>query len=207
MIDVPQDDVNRFAPSEDTAGTDGAVPAPVPKFDYSKIEVSVIAKALGAYALNVVYGAILSPFELEHLIELAKVIGCTVTEKHLSYVATRVVLEELMKERREQIEVHGYTLAFDDANPAHAHEQVLERAYALPNAHTRKDLVELAAIAVAEIERLDRAAAKLPTPETEPKYEDQFEGMDKIETGEQCSTDSRQQSSWTRPKVQLQHTR
>lgn len=162
MIDTPQDDVNRFAPSEATVGIDGS--APQQSIDHAKIERPTLASSLAAYALNLAHGAILQPFELDHLIELAGIVGCKVTPKHLSYVATRVVLEELLVERRAQIEVHGYTLEYDDANPEHAHDQVLERANQFPSVHTRKDLVELAAIAVAEIERLDRLATKVVEP-------------------------------------------
>ena len=125
-------------------------------------ELRMIASTLGAYALNVAYGGILEPFELKNLLELAARVGCKVTDKHLSYTATRAVLNELLAERRDQVEKHGFTLQFDDENPEHAHQQVLDRAYQMPTAHARKDLVELAAIAVAEIERLDRAAAKAP---------------------------------------------
>lgn len=182
--------------------------------DYSKLDTKTVAAALGAYALNLAYGATLQPFEVEHLVKLAKAVGCEITDKHLSFSATRKVLEELLKERRSQIEVHGYTLEYDDANPEHAHQQVLDRANQFPSSHTRKDLVELAAIAVAEIERLDRAAMKTWAEQDEALNTAALNRETALEaesisanTEEECSTDSAQQSSWTRPKAQLQHTR
>lgn len=124
------------------------------------LQIEYVASALAAYALNVAHGQTLAPFEIKHLIGLAKRAGCTVTPRHVEFTATRAVLAEILTERRNQVEKHGYTPEYDDANPMHAHDQVLQRAYQMPTAHARKDLVELAAIAVAEIERLDRVAAK-----------------------------------------------
>lgn len=115
-----------------------------------------LARTLAAYALNTAYGATLAPFELEHLTALAKAVGCTVTPHQLTTLSIRVVLDELLKERLNQIKL-GYTADYDDANPLHGRMEALHRLND-PN-HTYAQIVEAAAILVADLERRKRHPA------------------------------------------------
>lgn len=139
---------------------------PVPELRHSAELDGEVARTLAAYALNLAHGADLQPFELEHLMALAKQVGCVVTDQHRAFGATRVVLGQVMSERRRQVELHGYTAEHDQANPMRMHDEVLTRVSGLPSPETRQDLVQAAAIIVAEIERIDRAQ-----PEAEGRTE------------------------------------
>ncbi len=119
------------------------------------------ARTLAAYALNTAYGATLAPYERDNLIALARSVGCTVKPYQLANQVTRNVLNELLLERRKQIEL-GYTADYDDAHPMHARMETLDRLND-PN-YTRAQLVEAGTIVVAEIERMDRCAAAGATP-------------------------------------------
>jgi hypothetical protein len=85
------------------------------------------------------------------------------TAAYVDTAATRAVLVELLDERRHQVEDHGWTPAHDDE---HHHEDfawlIARRAVDMCNPATRgaidsrRLMVEIAAIAIAAIERLDR---------------------------------------------------
>lgn len=112
------------------------------------------ARTLAAYALNAGFGATLQPFEIDNLTALAKTVGCTVSPRQRQHGAIRDVLEELLAERLHQFEI-GFTPDYDDANPLHGRMGALHRLND-PN-HTYKDIVEAAAILVADLERRRRA--------------------------------------------------
>lgn len=115
-----------------------------------------VACALGAYALNAAYGAPIADFELSNIISLAAKVGCKVVEQQRAFGPTRIVLGEIMAERRRQVGL-GYTHSHDDKNPLKMHDEVMTRVAPLPTIpETRPKLIEAAAIIVAEIERLDR---------------------------------------------------
>lgn len=83
--------------------------------------------------------------------------------EHLDTAATRLVLMELLGERRNQIERHRWTPEHDDAHgPDEFAWLIARRAVemcapaALAAVNARRLLVEMAAIAVAAIESYDR---------------------------------------------------
>lgn len=153
-----------------SGGTDGAGMA---------IDLGTLAKALAAYALNLAYGARLEPFELAHLRQLAAVVGCRVTERQLQHLEIRGVLEQLLQERQRQISL-GYNSAYDDAHPLHGRMEALHRLND-PN-HTDKDIVEAAAILVADLERRRRNPVT-PT-EAPPGYKETHNGHVLYEQGD-----------------------
>lgn len=117
------------------------------------VDLAILAKTLAAYALNLAFGATLGPFELEHIERLAKQVGCTVVPRQRTHAAIRAVLEELFQERLHQFEL-GFTPEYDDNNPLHGRMEALHRL-ADPN-HTYAQIVEAAAILVADLERRKR---------------------------------------------------
>lgn len=122
------------------------------------------AVSLASYAMNLAHGATLEQFELEHVIVLAKWVGLDKTTFHERFGVSRRVLDEVMKERRAQIQIHGHTPEEDDAHPGKVRDAVLSRVTDMLVKEDRQRLVEAAAILVAEIERIDRYAAKEPAP-------------------------------------------
>lgn len=129
---------------------------------YMKLTASdqprVITQTLAAYALSLAHGGTLEPFERENIIDLAHKVGVVVESKLQAYAITRTVLDEVLKERRAQVEIHGHTPDDDISNPARLHQEVLSRVEQMPTPHVRKSLIEAAAILIAEIERIDRLA-------------------------------------------------
>lgn len=122
--------------------------------------LGTLAKTLGAYALNAAFGSQLQDFEIENLKSLAKSAGCTVSEEIRSYSVTRGVIREIFEERKKQMELLSYTPEHDNANPERLHQEVINRVSQQATVHARADLVEAAALIVAEIERIDRLHPK-----------------------------------------------
>ena len=72
------------------------------------------------------------------------------------------VLEEIAKERKRQVEDKGWTREHDDDHDAGELLTAGWGALARIHAPTRRSLIEAGALIVAEIERLDRAATRVP---------------------------------------------
>jgi hypothetical protein len=87
------------------------------------------------------------------------------TEHFVDTNATRLVLAELLVERQRQQDLHGWTPEHDDAHPVEDFGWLIaRRAVELSNSSAaaavdaRRLLIECAAIAIAAVEKLDRAA-------------------------------------------------
>lgn len=144
------------------------------------VDLHTLANAIAAYGLNLAYGSKLAPFELEHLTKLAAQVGCRVTPRQLQHSEISAVLEELLAERQRQIAL-GYNAAYDDAHPLHGRMEALHRLND-PN-HTDKDIVEAAAILVADLER--RRRNPIAPTGTPPGYKETYNGHVLYEQGDQ----------------------
>ena len=87
------------------------------------------------------------------------------TDQTVDTHATRLVLAELLVERQRQQDVHNWSPAHDDAHPVEDFAWLIaRRAVEMSNSmaagavDARRLLVECAAIAIAAIEKLDRAS-------------------------------------------------
>jgi hypothetical protein len=87
------------------------------------------------------------------------------TDHLVDAAATRTVLAELLVERQRQQDVHGWTPIHDDAHPVEDFAWLIARrsvemsnSQAAEAVDARRLLVEIAAIAIAAIEKLDRVS-------------------------------------------------
>lgn len=119
------------------------------------------AKVLGCYALNLAYGAVLEPWELTHLKKLAAAVKAKVFDRNQAFASTKRILGEVQKERRRQVELFGFTPEHDAQHRDQLREQILNRVYQAPNVvDQRQELIEAAAMIVAEVEMLDASHAQ-----------------------------------------------